>query len=257
MAATSGLGILLGFSLLVVGSWKKVNLIAVTLAASAVIALLSGLTVVKTWSGPYMDGFKSFAGGYLLLFCFGALFGKIVEDSGAGWRLANTIAGKAGNRGALIAFTMVTLLLLYGGVSIFVIVFFLLPIGKNLFVRLRIPWSMFPGIAMIGTIPAVGMLPGTLQILNIIPTRYFGTSLTAGAGVGLFAAIVYLILAVLYTKLILKNSEDKYDLEEFSLSKAASMDEKIMESKAPGAITSIIPIALALGLINLLKIDII
>lgn len=257
MEALSGLGILIGFILLIIGSWKKFNLLVVTLAASAVIALLSGLNVAQAWAGPYMEGFKSFAGGYLLLFCFGSLFGKIIEDSGSGWRLANTIAFKTGRKGALAAFTLVTAILLYGGVSIFVIVFFILPIAKSLFIRLRIPWHMFPGIAMIGTIPPVGMLPGTLQILNIIPTKYLGTSLTAGAGVGITSAILYSALAVLYTKWILKQSKTKYDPTEFDLSKGVRMDEKEMDSKAPRATISIIPIALALFLVDVLKIDII
>ncbi len=257
MEAMSGLGILLGFILLMIGAWKKINLLVVTLVASAVIAVMSGLNIAETWTGPYMDGFKSFAGGYLLLFCFGALFGKIIEDSGAGWRLAKTIANKAGDKWALAAFTLVTLVLLYGGVSIFVIIFFILPIAKNLFKRLRIPWYLFPGIAMIGTIPPVGMLPGTLQILNIIPTNYFGTTLTAGAGVGIFATVVYIAMAVAYTKWILKRSKDKFDESEFNFSQAGEIDEAAMDIKAPNAILSIIPIATALILINVLKLNII
>lgn len=257
MVALSGLGILLGFIILMIGAWKKVNLVIVTLATSAIIALFSGLSISEIWSGPFMEGFKSFAGNYLLLFCLGALFGKIIEDSGAGWRLAVTIAKKAGSKRALLALSLVTVILLYGGVSIFVIVFFVLPIAKNLFKRLRIPWYMLPGIAMIGTIPPVGMLPGTLQILNIIPTKYLGTTLTAGAGVGLVATVVYTILAVVYTKWILKNSEEKFDLAEFDFGKSIEIDENEMNSKAPNAVMSIAPIVLALLLINVLKLNII
>ena len=257
VVALSGIGILLGFINLMIGAWKKVNLLVVTLITSAIIAIFSGMNIAEVWAGPFMEGFTSFAGKYLLLFCFGALFGKIIEDSGAGWRIATSIASKTGNRMALGALTLVTALLLYGGVSIFVIVFFILPIGKSLFKKIGIPWYLFPGIAMIGTIPAVGMLPGTLQILNIIPTNFLGTTLTAGAGVGLFATVLYCAMAYLYTKHILKTNADKFDLEEFNAGHQVELDESELERKAPNVLISIAPIAVALILINVFKINIV
>ncbi|MCQ6275495.1 GntP family permease [Bacillus sp. V3B] len=257
MTTLSGIGILLGFIFLAVGAWKKVNLLVVTLITTAIIAVFSGLGVAESWAGPYMSGFTSFAGQYLLLFCVGALFGKILEDSGAGWRLANTIANKAGEKWALPSFIGITLLLLYGGVSIFVIVFFILPIGKSLFQKLRIPWSYFPGIALIGTIPPVGMLPGSLQILNIIPTKILETDLMAGAAVGLLATAVYLIGAALYIKWILRSSEKHFNLEEFNGAESTDINTEQLEKTAPNVWLSITPIIVALLLINVVKMDII
>lgn len=257
MAVMSGIGVMLGFALLAVGAWKKANLIIVTMAVTAIIGLFGGLSVAKVWTGPYVQGFTSFAGNYLLLFCFGALFGKILEDSGAGWRVAKTIATKAGDRWALATFCAITLLLMYGGVSVFVIVFFTLPIAKSLFMRLRIPWSYFPGIGQIGMMPAVAMLPGSLQLLNAMPTKYFGTTLTTGAGIGLMATALYIVMAYLYTKWILRRSESEFNPEEFKAAQSADFDEAEMDKKAPSAITSIIPIAVALILINVLKLDIV
>ena len=255
--ALSGLGILFGFLILMVGAWKKVNLLIVTLATTAVIALFNGLNIAEVWTGTYMEGFTSFAGKYLLLFCFGSLFGKIIEDSGAGWRIANTIATKTGENKALGALTLVTALLLYGGVSIFVIVFFILPIGKSLFKKIKVPWYLFPGIAMIGTIPAVGMLPGTLQILNIIPTNFLGTSLTAGAGVGLVATVVYFLMAWLYTRRVIKTNAANFDLADFNTGQSIELDETDLDSRAPNVIVSLIPIAVALILINVFKMNIV
>ncbi|SOC41439.1 GntP family permease [Ureibacillus acetophenoni] len=257
MVALSGLGILLGFIFLMIGSWKKINLLIVTLITSAIIAVFSGLDIAETWTGPYMSGFTSFASQYLLLFVIGAMFGKIMEDSGAGWRLANVVATKAGDKWSIPALVAITMILLYGGVSIFVIVFFILPIGKSLFQKLRIPWSYFPGIALIGTIPPVGMLPGSLQVLNIIPTTYFGTDLMAGAGVGIVATIVYLLGAALFVKILLKNADQHFDIKEFQSISANDIDEEALAKKAPNAILSVIPILTALLLINIFKMDIV
>ena len=257
MATLSGIGILVGFIVLMIGAWKKVNLLVVTLVVSAIIAVFSQMGIAETWAGPYMAGFTGFAGKYLLLFAFGAVFGKVLEDSGAGWRLANTIASKAGDKYSIFAFCAITLLLLYGGVSIFVIVFFLLPIGKSLFKKLRIPWSYFPGIAMIGTIPPVGMLPGSLQILNIIPTQILGTDLLAAPVVGILASILYCVIAVFYVKYIMSKSEENFDLAEFDNIASIDLNEDELEKIAPNALLSIAPIVTALVLINVLKMDIV
>ncbi|GAB3042980.1 GntP family permease [Virgibacillus ainsalahensis] len=257
MATLSGIGVLLGFIILMLGAWKKINLLIVTLGVSAIIAVFGGLGIAETWTGPYMSGFTSFASQYLLLFCIGAMFGKVLEDSGAGWRLADTIATKAGEKWALAALTLITMLLLYGGVSIFVIIFFILPIGKNLFQKLRIPWSYFPAIALIGTIPPVGMLPGSLQVLNIIPTEYLGTTLMAGAGYGLIATVVYLVGATIFVKLLLKNAERDFDIQEFNNISSVDIDEEQLAKTAPNAFLSVLPIIAALVLINVFKMDIV
>ncbi|PTL38419.1 GntP family permease [Alkalicoccus saliphilus] len=257
MELWSGLGILLGFLVLMISVWKKISLLLATLAASAIIAGFGGLNIADIWTGPYMEGFAGFAGDYLLLFCIGAMFGKILEDSGASWRLATTIVDKAGEKWSLVAFCGLIMLLLYGGVSIFVIIFIILPIGKNLFERLQIPWSYFPAIALIGTIPPVGMLPGSLQILNIIPTQYFGTNLMAGAWVGIIASIVYLVLAAVFVRFLLKNSEQKFDIKEFQNIKASSSTQKDYANTAPNVWISILPIMVALASVNIFNIEII
>lgn len=257
MELLSGIGILLGFIVLMIAVWKKISLLLATLVTSAIIAVFSGMGVGEAWTGPYMEGFASFASDYLLLFCIGAMFGKILEDSGASWRLANTIVKKTGEKWSLAAFCGLTMLLLYGGVSIFVIIFIILPIGKTLFERLRIPWSYFPGIAFIGTIPAVGMLPGSLQILNIIPTQYFGTDLMAGPWVGIIASVVYILLATLFVKFILRKSEKDFDIQEFNNITVNDVDEEALDKKSPNTISSVMPILVALLSVNLFNIDII
>lgn len=257
MATISGIGIFLGFIILTLGAWKKINLIIVTLAVSAVIALFGGLDIGKTWSGPFIQGFTSFAGNYLLLFCFGALFGKILEDSGASWRLATAITNKAGDKWSIATYIAIATILIYGGVSIFVIIFILLPIAKSLFMRLRIPWAIFPGLSLVAAIPAVGAIPGSLQILNVIPTKYLGTTLTAGFGIGIFATIVYFLLAYVYFKWVFKNNEALFDPDEFKNIQAKEINEAELELKAPSVIMSLVPVVVALLLINIVKLNII
>jgi H+/gluconate symporter-like permease len=257
MNTISGIGILLGFAILTIGAWKKINLIPITLVVSAVIAVTGGLNILETWSGPYIDGFVGFAGPYLLLFVLGSLFGKILEDSGASWRIANEITNKVGDKWSLVAYVAIATGLVYGGVSIFVVIFVLLPISKNLFIRLNIPWSIFPGLALGAAVAGVGIIPGSLQILNIIPTKFLGTELTAGLGIGLFGTVFYFGMLFFYFKWVLKKKDEMFDIDEFKNATTKEVSEGDMNDKAPNIILSLIPILSALLLINLFKLDII
>ena len=49
----SAIGVFIGFILLTIGAWKKVNLIILTLVVSAIIALFGGLDVGKVWANEY------------------------------------------------------------------------------------------------------------------------------------------------------------------------------------------------------------
>lgn len=235
---------------------KRLTLIFSTLIVSAVIALFGGLNVSEVWSGQYIEGFISFAGPYLLLFCFGGLFGKILEDSGASWRLANTIGKKVGDKWVLPVYVAIASLLIYGGVSIFVVVFILLPIAKDIFKRQSIPWSIFPGVTLIAAVAAVAA-PGSLQLLNIIPTKFLGTTLTAGLGIGVIGIAVYFLINFVYYKWVLRKREELFDANEFNFSNTKEVDEDEMDKKAPNVFVSMIPIVLALVLINIFKVDII
>ena len=252
----STIGVLIGFTLLTVGAWKKINLIPLTLLVSALIGFTGGLNVGEVWSGLYMEGFIGFAGKYLLLFCFGALFGKILEDSGASWRISNVVVQKAGDKWALAAYVGIATLLIYGGVSIFVVIFILLPIAKDIFKNLRVPWSFFPGLSMIAAVGAIA-IPGSLQILNIIPTRFLGTDMTAGLGVGIFGSALFYLLNAFYYKFALRKKDEIFDAAEFEITEVKTVDYEELDKRAPNIIVSIIPIVLALVLMNVLKMDII
>ena len=66
--------------------------------------------------------------------------------------------------------------LTYGGVSLFVVAFAVYPFAAALFREADIPKRLIPGAIALGAFTlTMDALPGSPQIQNLIPTRYFGT----------------------------------------------------------------------------------
>ena len=87
--------------------------------------------------------FMKAMGGYLIqffpLFLLGALFGKLMDDSGSARTIAHAIVAKVGSARAVLAIVLACGILTYGGVSLFVVAFAVYPIGAALFHEAGIP----------------------------------------------------------------------------------------------------------------------
>ena len=75
-------GILAGLATLVVLIYRKCNILVTSLTAALVVLLFSRLPVIGSL-GVWSEGFAGYIKSNFLLFAFSALFGKLMEDSGA------------------------------------------------------------------------------------------------------------------------------------------------------------------------------
>ena len=69
----------------------------------------------------------------------GALFGKLMEDSGSVTSIANYMTNKLGPKRAILAVVLAGAIVTYGGVSLFVAFFVLAPMAIALFRRPACP----------------------------------------------------------------------------------------------------------------------
>ncbi len=130
----------------------------------------------------------------------------IMGDSGACDVIAVKLSGLA-KKGktrksqcmiAILSLGLVQAILTYGGINLFVVIFLLVSLAKNIFEELDLPWHLcYLGCFCSGTF-TMAMLPGTPAVQNIIPTTYLGTNAMAAPVVGIICSIVCVALNVLY-----------------------------------------------------------
>jgi len=187
------LGILVGLGLLVFLSFRGWSVLLLAPAAALVVALFAGEPLLAHWTLTFMSSAAGFIAQFFPLFLLGALFGKLMEDSGSVAAIAGFMTERLGTRRAMLAVVLSGALVTYGGVSLFVAFFVLAPMGFVLFRAAGIPRRLMPAALALGTSTfTMSALPGTPSIQNAIPMPFFGTTPFAAPGLGLIASAIML-----------------------------------------------------------------
>lgn len=156
-------------------------------------ALFSHFGIMPIYSEIYMTRFAEYTKTYYPVFLFGAVFARLMEKGGLASAIAGKIMDVLGEKQAILAVILGCAALTYGGLSVFVVAFVMYPFGAEIFRKADIPKKLLPATLWMGIFSfAMVALPGTPQIQNIIPSAFFGTSTWAGAGIGLFATLLFL-----------------------------------------------------------------
>tara|TARA_R100000789_G_scaffold35519_4_gene38450 strand:- start:3422 stop:4063 length:642 start_codon:yes stop_codon:yes gene_type:complete len=185
--------ILLALATLIAGAWRGVSVLVLAPALAMLAALASGTPVLAGYTQVFMQAAGSFVVAFFPLFLLGALFGKVMEASGAAACLASAIVTKLGPQNAILAVVLSCALLTYGGVSLFVVAFAAWPLARALFAQTGLPARLIPAAIALGAFTfTMTALPGTPSIQNAIPMATFGTTAFAAPGLGLIAAGVML-----------------------------------------------------------------
>jgi len=178
------------------------SIILASLLASMVVIVTNHLPLAESLIDSYaigpLGGF-TFAGKFFLLFVSGAVFGRVMAETKAAQALARFLAKVFGKDRALWIITGAFAILTYGGVSVFVVIFALYPLGVELIRDANIPKRLFCGAAVLGSGTfTMTALPGAPSIHNAIAAEKLGTSLFAGSALGLLAAAIMLGLGMWY-----------------------------------------------------------
>lgn len=212
------IGLLLTFILLIFLIFKGWNIWIISTISTLFLALTNSLNIEEVIFETYSSFFKNFVGNWFLLFILSSIFGKIMEKSGASVIIAKSLASKIEEKRAILIILIITFILSYGGINIFVIVFSVYPICLFLFSKLNIPKEVCPGLIL--AIPAsitMVVFPGTPSIQNTIPTKYFGTTIYSAPLIGILTSIfIFLCDYYFYSYVIkkLKKTDKKFILDE-------------------------------------------
>jgi H+/gluconate symporter-like permease len=140
-----------------------------------------------------MGSAAQFLAQFFPLFLLGALFGKLMDDSGSVEAIARFMTERLGPGRAILAVVLAGALVTYGGVSLFVAFFVLAPMAQALFQAADIPRRLMPAAIALGTSTfTMTAFPGTPAIQNAIPMPFFGTTPFAAPGLGIIASAIML-----------------------------------------------------------------
>ena len=187
------LGILVGLLLLVWLAFRGWSVLVLAPAAALVAAAFGREPLLANWTQTFMGSAATFLAQFFPLFLLGAVFGKLMEDSGSVTAVARFMTEKLGKSRAMLAVVLAGAAVTYGGVSLFVAFFVLAPMAQTLFRAAGIPGRLMPAAIVLGTSTfTMSALPGTPSIQNAIPMPFFGTTPFAAPGLGIVAALIML-----------------------------------------------------------------
>ncbi|NML35406.1 GntP family permease [Paraburkholderia antibiotica] len=184
-------GMLASLALLIGFAYRGWTVLLLAPFAAMLAAAISGEPVLAHWTQTFMNSAARFLAQFFPLFLLGALFGKLMEDSGSVKAIADYMTEKLGAHRAILAVVIGGALVTYGGVSLFVAFFVIAPMATALFQAANIPRRLMPAAIALGTSTfTMSALPGTPAIQNAIPMPFFGTTPFAAPGLGVIASIV-------------------------------------------------------------------
>jgi H+/gluconate symporter-like permease len=187
------LGILVGLGLLIWLAFRGWSVLLLAPVAALVAAAFGGQPLLANWTQTFMGSAAGFLAQFFPLFLLGAVFGKLMDDSGSVSAVADFMTERLGKGRAMLAVVLAGAMVTYGGVSLFVAFFVLAPMAQALFRAAAIPSRLMPAAIVLGTSTfTMSALPGTPSIQNAIPMPFFGTTPFAAPGLGIIASLIML-----------------------------------------------------------------
>ena len=210
MDIVSLIGIFLGLAMLIFLAYKGHSIIWVAPLCAIFVALWGGLNLLDAYLGDYMKGVADYVISWFPAFFLGAVYGKIMDMTGSARALANKIVSFIGPKFALLAVVIPCLLMTYGGISLFVVVFVIYPMGYAIYREANLPRTLLPGAIAYGAFCiTMTCIPGSPQIQNMIPTGYYGTTAMAAPLMGIVGAILIGVPGYIYLDFRIKQARKK------------------------------------------------
>jgi H+/gluconate symporter-like permease len=193
------LGIILSLFLLMFFAYRGFSVILFAPVFALLAAVSQGLSPMPAYTELFMGKAVVYVKSFFPVFMLGAVFGKVMEDTGLAKSIAHAIIQGIGKERAILSVVLACIVLTYGGVSVFVVVFAVYPFAAALFKEADIPKRLIPAAIALGSFTiSMDAMPGTPQIQNIIPTNFFGTNVYAAPVCGTLGGLLIVVLCMLW-----------------------------------------------------------
>ncbi|WP_420230363.1 GntP family permease [Psychrobacter sp. ER1] len=233
----------------------SVLILAPIMATLAVLLSDDFLNTIPAYTDIFMGALSGFLLKFFPIFLLGALFGRLMADSGAATAIANTVVEKLGASKAILAVILVCAILTYGGVSLFVVAFAIYPIAKDLFRAADIPKRLIPAAIALGSFTfTMTALPGTPAIQNAIPIPYYNTNVFAAPILGIIGGTIMFICGWMWLQSRARKANaagegyGQHDEEDVGGVGAAAKDVEVLSTHQTSFTIAMIPLVLVIGL---------
>lgn len=244
------IGLILAVSVLIIGAYKGLGAFPVTLLAALVVILTNGMPIWGGYSEYYMGGYTGAYMSYLLLFAASSLYAKFMDVSGSATAIGYQFIDWFGKSQVMLVSTLIVSVLTYGGVSLFVVIYAVVPIMYLLFKEANLPRHLMVACLVAGSSTyTMTSLPGTPALTNVIPTQFLGTTLTAAPVMGIVASAATFAMCMLYMNYAEKKAVAAGEVWSFPDNFDPSLYEVKDRSILPAVWKSFLPIIVLLGII--------
>ena len=247
------LGIIVAIFVVIFLAMKGNSIIFVAPVASIIVIVTNGMDFFPSLIGTeasFMTGLAEFIINFFAVFLLGSILASYIDRSGAAQSIAQKVLSITGTEkpfSVLIAIFLISAILTFGGISVFVVLFVIISLAKPLFKQLNISWNLiviplFLGVATF----TMTMLPGTPSIQNVIPTTYLNTTVTAAPLMGIIASVVTIVVGIWYMRSALNKSlarNEKFDADE------DNDNQIVLKENIPSFFLSILPILVLIVII--------
>ncbi|MDE5602798.1 MAG: GntP family permease [Helicobacter sp.] len=248
------LGIILGLIVLMTLAYLGWSIIWIAPIAAGIVALGGGLDLLDSYTNVYMSGFVGFAKAWFPVFMLGAIFGKLMEITHMATSVSLMIGKLLGEKRAILGVILSCAVLTYGGVSLFVVVFAVYPLSLGLFKSANISRRLIPATLALGSFTfTMSALPGSPQIQNLIPIKYFDTTAMAAPITGIVASLIMFLGGYFYLRYrenVLRANREGYDEPKENY-------EEQNKDKIPNFLLSLAPLFCVVILLNVFNFNII
>ncbi|MDO4813654.1 MAG: GntP family permease [Gemella sp.] len=256
MSLLATIGVIFAIVFIIYLTTKGLHIAIAGPLAGLIVILSNNMNIFDSLIGKdksYMSALAGFLINFFGFFLLGSILAAYMEKSGATDRIAQYILDKVGRDSpmrVMIAITLIASCLTYGGISIFVVIFAIIPLCKPLFRELNISWELFPLPVFLGASTyTTTMLPATPSVHNTIPTKVLGTTLTAAPLLSIIGSIIIFLFGLFYMSYSLKKSLKNNETFNHEL------DGKITQSdnnkEKPGIFLSVLPLLTLVATISI------
>lgn len=255
MEYISLLGIVLGMVVFIGMMFKGFHVAIAGICAAVVLAVTSGSNPIEMMTQTWASGFSGYMKSMFLVFLFGALFGRLLNDCGGAKRIAIALyrffsSRKHGDQRFYAVCFLIAMyaILIYAGVSGMIVVFAVYNIAYELFRRLNVPWNMYGYGGVSGV--AIFWVAGSLQVANVSAAEVCGVTTMAAPVISIVATVVFYLVLLLIVKWDLVHY-DKRNMGFFPMGKRI-YEERGEDPNAaldditglPGLLPSVLPIVI-------------